>query len=730
MTSSTPCYGATENEWLTLDAWHGLTADLLPVVANPKAVISPDSKMRDKGKVPSRYNRHGDVAGFPNWTQYKATAEDIERWKKRGDYGICIQTRTLRALDVDVPDFDLAAKLEDFIISRLGSLPMRVRGNSSKFLLAFRIEGEMPKRVIKVREKQVDSVGKTVESAWVIEFLATGQQFIAAGTHTSGARIEWVGGMPDAFPSVSVEQFEQLWKDLEATFACEASHTAGIRKRGEHFEAKDDTADLLDKKGLILGEGNDGQLFVECPWKGDHSMDSGITECAYFPRGSGGYTLGHFKCMHAGCASHDDTDFEEALGLRDEIFEKLPAVVDAKGKVVKALPPLERNKAGDIEANLYNLELALQQPDICGLQIRYDDFLVGDIVALPGQAGRPMTDGDSVRLRKRLERFGFKPIGREMMRDAITAHGEDNRFDSAIEWAESLGEWDGIERLDRYFIDYFGAEDTPYARAVGRYVWTALAGRALVPGIKADMAVILHGEQGIIKSTAISSMVPWGELFCELDMNDDDEKLARLMRGKLIGELGELRGFHGREFEGIKAWIVRRFDQWVPKFKERSITVSRRAILIGTTNHAEFLVDETGNRRFLPITVGRAIIEKILADRTELWREAVTLFKRDGIAWQDAERLAKAEHEKFTVQDSWEEAVGAWLVTADIDGTTPGEREFIRIGEVLSNALNIDARSANLAAEKRVGRCLRKLGYEKTQRTVDGKKSKVFIPRV
>lgn len=731
MTEKPFCYGATANDWLTLDAWHGLTADLLPVVANPKAVVSGGSKMRDMGKVPSRYNRRGEVAGFPEWTQYKADENDIARWSAKADYGICIQTRRLRALDVDVPDAALADEIAEFIYSVTGiTFPMRRRANSAKFLFAFYVEGDMPKRVIKVREKITPLVdGDINEPAWLIEFLATGQQFIAAGTHSSGARIEWAGGMPDHFPTLTLEQFNRLWALLEKTYACEPSTLGNIRKRGEAFESPDANVNMLDDKGLILGEGNDGQLFIECPWKGDHSMDSGITETAYFPRGSGGYDLGHFKCLHAGCAAHSDVDFEEALGLRDNMFEKLPVVIehDEVGREVLPLPKFERTKAGDIKNNLYNLDLALQRADICGRSVIYDTFLQTDTVALPGQKRRLLTDGDVTKMRRHLERYGFLTIGKELMRDALGAHGDDYRFDSATEWCEGLPAWDGKPRVAGFLHNYFGAEDTEYASAVSRYLWTALAGRALVPGIKADMAVILQGEQGVIKSTAIAALVPWEELFTELDLSEKDDDLARLMQGKLVAELGELRGLATKDLESIKAFIVRRFDSWVPKFKERAIMVPRRTLFIGTTNHAEFLTDETGHRRFLPIKVLVALIDKILRDRAQLWAEGREMFRATGIAWQDAERLAKGEHAKFTIHDAWEESIQQWLDTVDIDGTKPAAREWLKTSDVMFGGLNIDSRSSNLAAEKRAGKVLRALGYTRAVRRIDGRSTKVWI---
>ena len=56
------------------------------------------------------------------------------------------------------------------------------------------------------------------------------------------------------------------------------------------------------------------------------------------------------------------------------------------------------------------------------------------------------------------------------------------------------------ERLDTLLIDYLGAEDTPYVRAVTRKTFTA-AVASIEPGIKFDSILVLNGPQGIGKST-------------------------------------------------------------------------------------------------------------------------------------------------------------------------------------------------------------------------------------
>ncbi len=105
---------------------------------------------------------------------------------------------------------------------------------------------------------------------------------------------------------------------------------------------------------------------------------------------------------------------------------------------------------------------------------------------------------------------------------------EDNKFDSAIDWLNSLV-WDEVPRIDTFFETYFGVEAGAYATACGRYLWSSLAGRTLVPGIQADMALVLIGGQGLRKTKAIKSLVRADDLYVEIDLSDDDADQARKM---------------------------------------------------------------------------------------------------------------------------------------------------------------------------------------------------------
>ena len=703
----TPLLGASRDAWDHFDLILGLGADLLPVVSDPAAVPSPKSKLKEIGKTPSLFNGSGQVVGIPNWTKHVSSDHEIDQWSKDGRLGICIQTRHVRGIDIDIDDPDHARAVHDFIRSHLKiDLPVRTRQNSGKCLLVIRVTGEIPKRRI-------------MASHGVIEFLATGQQFVAVGTHPSGSRYEWAGGLPYEIPEISLDALDILWNALANRFGNgeSVSGKVSVRQKNERIERDDPLADWLTEKSLVLDELQDGGLVIACPFEHEHT--GGVTgdgSTVYFPAGTNGYETGVFKCLHAHCEGRTQSDFEQAIGYVAAGFDVV--VPDVKKP---RLPAFLRDRNGQIEATITNVVRAIERPDVCGMHLRFDTFRDEITLSTDGQNWKPFKDADYVRLRMHLEQIlQFKPVGRELIRDAVLKVADDKQIDTAQVWLNSL-EWDGVPRIANFFTSYYNAGDTPYAKAVSLYTWSAMAGRVLSPGCQADMMPILVGGQGLRKSTGVAAMVPDPDFFCQIAFSEQDDALARKMRGCLVAEVGELRGLQTKDIESIKDFMTRKYEKWTPKYKEFVTTFPRRLIFIGTSNPEEFLADATGNRRWLPLHVNDVDVEGIRRDMAQLWAESADFFKRDGIAWKDAEELAKAEHERFIVRDSWEDDVRRWLDTPDmLTGEIPRTREFLRTSDVLREALRFDAKQVKRADEMRVSSVLKNLGYERVKIRVKG----------
>ena len=312
--------GASPDDWQHFDIILGLTEDLLPVVSNPKATISPNSAMQALGKTPSTYNQSRHAVGFAQWTQHKTTPEEIARWSRERDYGISLQTRRIRAIDIDVTDAAAAQRISA-LVATYCALPARTRDNSPKLLLAFEYIGELTKRKIKTEHG-------------IIELLATGQQFIATGLHPSGARYEWPGGLPDEIPALTLDQVNALWQALAEEFGIEASSESSSSVKAQKLSdviTSDPVAQHLLDKSMVLRSERDGRLHITCPFESEHTSDSGDTATTYWPAHTGGYINGHFHCLHAHCEHRTDQEFLDAIEYADiplsSEFEAIASVV-------------------------------------------------------------------------------------------------------------------------------------------------------------------------------------------------------------------------------------------------------------------------------------------------------------------------------------------------------------------------------------------------------------------
>lgn len=726
-------FGASQEAWHHFASILGLQADLLPVVSRPDAKISKESRITAVGKTPSILNFRGEVAGILKWTTFNATAKDIGKWEVEPDYGICIQCRTIRGVDIDVPDPFLAGRIVETIRKALPRItfPERRRAGTGKTLLAFRYPFPMPKRMIPVE-------------GGVIEFLGDGQQFVAQGTHSDGTRYEWDHGLPTGFPELDQVELAILWDTLCIQFAtgdptiARERRTIAAAGTGGWTGGDDPVADYLMEHGHVLDQDREGQLYIICPWEKEHSSDTGPSSTAYFPRNTGGYVQGHFKCLHAHCQGREDRDFRGAIGyeadqfpLMDDIglVEELPPAQIAAAKAVvlqvaKDFPRFLRDKASRIEVSFDYLNMATERPDFCKRHIAFDQFTFGTMWA-PFKEGEPVDelqwrawdDHDYVDLKIVLERRGFKPFSITDLRAVVNRVAKARTIDTAQEWLSRI-EWDGKPRVERFMAECMGTVDTPYTKALSRYIWTALAGRVLDPGVKADMVPIFKGPQGTGKSTAIEAMAPSEEAFVEVNLIHRDDDTSRRLRGKLVAELGELRGLAARDKEDVKAFIVRRKESWIPKYMEMEATFPRRMVFFGSTNQDEFLSDDSGERRFLPIETGTEQpikVKTIQHRRDQMWAEGAMLFLLGGVDYGEAEMLAEPEHARFKMTDSWKEPIALWLIEPDSFTQVPPYLwpDGFGASDVLAGALQFRTTHITRAHQMRASAALQSLGASK-----------------
>ncbi len=275
-------------------------------------------------------------------------------------------------------------------------------------------------------------------------------------------------------------------------------------------------------------------------------------------------------------------------------------------------------------------------------------------------------DNDNQGLYWYLEKV-YKITGNGKIDGALSLHSNAFAFNDVQDYLTGLkGKWDGVPRLDTLFIDYLGAKDTAYNRAITRKAFTAAVARAMVPGCKYDTMVILAGPQGIGKSTLLDKMSKgW---FNDSIRTFEGKEASELLQGVWLVEVSELDAFRRTDVSRIKQFLSLRADRFRAAYGRNVKEIPRSCIFFGTTNTSDFLQDTTGNRRFWPVDTGEVRHTKnVWADldgeRDQLWAEAF-------VRWQAGEPLylsgaieedAKAKQEEHRETSSREGIVREFL---------------------------------------------------------------------
>lgn len=720
MEASNRRYGATPGEWASAAA-SPLMPWVVPIVSNPNVPSSAASKAMKagRGKVPSEKNTKGEAIGLRNWTNRSGNA-DLDAWSSDPDYGFGVRLGRggLVAVDCDCDDKDISDALREMLFSSVKAAPPLRRRGTNRWACVMRFRG----RECVQKRRYVLPVG-------ILEILGDGQQLACAGTHPSGARYEWEGGEVGDVCDINLADFDAFCDAVEAIYG--GASPMKPRAIGETFTAHDRLADWLRETGRVKAEGREGELYIECPWSDTHSDKGNETSTCYFPIGSNGYERGGFKCMHAHCESHgmdaflkackragyaetDACDYPDMTGEANEGQR-----TDAK-TTVQALQAFVNEKTGEIKPCMQSLEIALTDPAFCGYEFGFDTFAAGEMSRTPGGEWTPYQDALATEMRLTLERLGFRTPKKQDVIDMIKAIAARNTFDSMADYlAANIPPWDGVNRVSTFFHDYCGAENSEWTISVSLYLFTALWARASSPkGCKADIAPVLIGRQGTGKSS-LTRILALNEDWCsDVDFTEKDADIARELRQKIVMEIPELGGMSKREQNGVKAFMTRKKDSWVPKFVEAARIATRRCVFIVTTNDKDFLTDSTGNRRWAPVEVGNIDRDAVKHDILQLWAEAREIYTFYGVMYEHVEMLQEAENAKYMAIDPWQETILEWI---ESNPDEPLTTKNIVEKALRLNYVYMKKRDANAVAN-----VMRALGYESKSQRIDGKFSRVW----
>lgn len=321
---------------------------------------------------------------------------------------------------------------------------------------------------------------------------------------------------------------------------------------------------------------------------------------------------------------------------------------------------LERTENGGIRPCITNAVLILKHhPELQGIRFNELSGAVEVTGELPwSRPNKYWRDADDAQLYGWIaDQYGVQ-FAENKFTKALAIVTDQRRFNPLRDYINGLPEWDGVPRADFLLIDYLGAEDTPYIRAVMRKTLIGAVRRVLTPGCKFDNVLVLDGKPGIGKSTFFRKL--GGEWFSDsLSLADTrDKTAAEKLQGVWIMEISEMQGTRKADVEVMKGFLSRQVDEYRAAYGRVVERHPRTAIICGTTNSTTgFLRDTTGNRRFWPVTVtgGRLSVWDMTEDtRAQIWAEALAYVSAGEEAFLDAEmekEAAKAQQAALEYDD-------------------------------------------------------------------------------
>ena len=344
-----------------------------------------------------------------------------------------------------------------------------------------------------------------------------------------------------------------------------------------------------------------------------------------------------------------------------------------------------RDKNGNIKNRklrniVRNVEIVLENDIRFKNKVRFNEFShqIDIIGLLPWKADnlcRTWGNSDDASLFSLLQcDYGFTK--REDCIDALEITAHRNSYNPVKEILESL-EYKGEGFVRKLLPCYLGCKDAEYTYQVMLLFMLGAVNRIYSPGCKFDYTLMLQGAQGLGKSTFLQLLALDDSWFNDsLDSLDNKDSVQGLI-GSWIVELAELKSFTRTAggTDSIKRFLTATQDKARLPYCRRVELFPRSCVFAGTTNRADFLTDETGNRRFLVVNCGQDTITKNLFDKEEImpdikgaWAEVMYIFKNENRALilpREFEIEAKQMQEQCLVEDTRRGLIGRYLEDKD-----------------------------------------------------------------
>jgi predicted P-loop ATPase len=215
--------------------------------------------------------------------------------------------------------------------------------------------------------------------------------------------------------------------------------------------------------------------------------------------------------------------------------------------------------------------------------------------------------------------------------------------------------------------------------------------RALQPACQLDTMPILEGAQGIGKTRGIETLVG-SEWYADVDAAMGSKEFIEQIQGRWVIEISELSAMRAGDVEKVKTTLTKTVDVYREPYATFATDHPRQCCFIGSTNADAYLLDDSGNRRFLPISCSKVDRQWLRENRVQLIAEAVAAYKNGQTWWDVPVDLAKVEQSKREFEDALIEKIRDYSIM----------HETINISEML-NSWQVAPDRQTVSFQRRVG---------------------------
>jgi len=195
-------------------------------------------------------------------------------------------------------------------------------------------------------------------------------------------------------------------------------------------------------------------------------------------------------------------------------------------------------------------------------------------------------------------------------------------YHPAEDWIMSK-DWDGQNRFEEFFATLRCKNENQELAKQFLWKWSLQAVRAILgeDGKSSELVLVLHGIQHAGKTRWFRSLAPVGMVKTGLQLNPNNKDSVLEANTAWINELGELDGMTRKtDHANLKAHFSKDYDYIRRPYGIVEERIPRKSVYGATVNDNSFLVDDTGNRRYLVMEV-EDIDHSHKVDMQQYWRE-------------------------------------------------------------------------------------------------------------